>query len=363
MILERLRLSLFRSYEKRRFEFSQNTTLILGKNTAGKTNIIEAIWLLAVGKSFRAEHDKETIGWDGELAVIHGDISLGDDPTQLELFITNGIVHGQRAPTKKYMVNGISKRQTDFVGILRVVLFWPEHLELITDSPGVRRRYLDSVLVQVDYEYRRSLLSYEKGLRQRNSLLDAISEGKASRNQLLFWDQLLIKTGNYITEKRMEFIDFVNAYTVSGIADRIEYDKSVISTARLEQYKLEEVAAGSTLVGPHRDDFLVKKQIANRKSSIVNRNATGDFVDLSKYGSRGEQRLGVLWMKLSELSYIQEKTGVRPILLLDDIFSELDEEHKELVIDVIGKQQTIMTSAEEDILEIFQKDAISVLQL
>lgn len=356
MILERLRLSHFRSYEKRTFEFSRNTTLIIGKNTAGKTNIIEAIWLLAVGKSFRAEHDKETIGWDGELAVIHGDISVGGDQVQLELFITNGIVHGQRAPTKKYMVNGISKRQADFVGTVRVVLFWPEHLELITDSPGVRRRYLDSVLVQVDYEYRRNLLSYEKGLRQRNSLLDAISEGKASRNQLLFWDQLLIKTGSYITQKRMEFIDFVNAYTVSGIANRIEYDKSIISIARLEQYKLEEVAAGSTLVGPHRDDFIVHKRQATGQDAEK-------YIQLSKYGSRGEQRLGVLWMKLSELSYIQEKTGVRPILLLDDIFSELDEQHKELVIEVIGKQQTIMTSAEDDILEMFKKDAISVLRL
>lgn len=356
MILERLRLSHFRSYEKRTFEFSRTTTLIIGKNTAGKTNIIEAIWLLAVGKSFRAEHDKETIGWDSELAVIHGDISVGGDQVQLELFITHGIVHGQRAPTKKYMVNGISKRQTDFVGTVRVVLFWPEHLELITDSPGVRRRYLDSVLVQVDSEYRRNLLSYEKGLRQRNSLLDAISEGKASRNQLLFWDQLLIKTGNYITQKRMEFIDFVNAYTVPGIADRIEYDKSIISPARLEQYKFEEVAAGSTLVGPHRDDFIVHKRQATGQDAEK-------YIQLSKYGSRGEQRLGVLWMKLSELSYIQEKTGVRPILLLDDIFSELDEQHKELVIDVIGKQQTIMTSAEDDILKMFKKDAVSVLRL
>jgi DNA replication and repair protein RecF len=283
MILERLKLKDFRSYSKKLIEFSSNSTLIIGKNTAGKTNIIEAIWMLALGKSFRADQDREVISWDKELSVLHGDVSGDGDVTSLDLFITHGVIQGQKAPMKKYTVNGISRRQGDFIGNLRVVMFWPEHLELITDSPSVRRRYLDSVLLQVDSEYRRNLLSYEKGLRQRNSLLGAIQEGKASRSQLIFWDQLLIKAGGYLTEKRMELIHFINNFQFTIYNLHIQYDKSVISESRLEQYKMEEIASGTTLVGPHRDDFIVKKiQNPNSKSQ-----KNEHFVELSKYGSRG----------------------------------------------------------------------------
>lgn len=347
MILDTLTLSHFRSYSKKKFEFSPGVTLIIGKNTAGKTNILEAISLMAFGKSFRASQDREVIRWGSELAKIDTQIGSVAEGVGLQLMITSGEVQGVHAPLKKYLVNGIARRQIDFIGNLRVVLFWPEHLELITDSPSVRRRYLDSVLLQTDREYRRSLQSYERGVRQRNKLLDVIGEGRASRSQLLFWNQLLIKTGNYITEKRIEFINYINNIQFSISNFQITYDKSVISESRLEQYASEEIAAGSTLVGPHRDDFTVLK--AKR--------------ELSKYGSRGEQRLGVLWMKLAELSYIQEKTGERPMLLLDDIFSELDEAHRNLVLDIIGKQQTIVTSAEEDILKALTRTDMTIIQL
>jgi DNA replication and repair protein RecF len=326
MILTELSLQQFRSYPKRTITFAPATTLIIGPNTAGKTNILEAIMLLATGKSFRADTDMEMIHWNakfGRVSAIIGD-------TKLELLLT---------PTKKYKVNGIPRRQIDFVGNLRAVLFWPEHLELVTDSPSVRRKYLDSVLVQVDREYRRNLQSYERGLRQRNRLLDLISEGKAHRHQLLFWDQLLIKSGGYITDGRTAFIDFINAYRISHITYHIEYDKSVISDGRLEEYKDEEVAAKATLVGPHRDDFFVMK----------------NNLDISKYGSRGEQRLAILWLKLAELAFIEEKTGERPILVLDDIFSELDVEHRELVLELLDKQQTIVSSAEEEIVTLLKK--------
>ena len=330
MILTNLTLQNFRSYSKKTFAFSPQTTLIVGPNTAGKTNILEAIMLLATGKSFRADMDREAIRWGEELSRMNAKCQMINDKCELELVLTSGEVQGQQVPMKKYLVNGVPRRQIDFVGNLRAVLFWPEHLELVTDSPSLRRRYLDSVLVQVDREYRRSLLSYERGLRQRNRLLDLINEGKAGRGQLLFWNQLLIKAGGYITDKRTELITYINSRQSSVFSYQIQYDKSVISEARLEQYKDEEVAAKATLVGPHRDDFTIFK----------------DEKELSKYGSRGEQRLAVLWLKLAELSYIEKEIGERPILLLDDIFSELDNEHRELVVDLIGKQQTILTSAD-----------------
>jgi len=339
MILSRLTLQQFRSYTKRTIEFSPGLSLIVGDNTVGKTNILEAIYTLATGKSFRADMDREMIRWDEEVGRI---IGVGDD-TKLEVVLTPGVVGGEHAPLKKYLVNGVSRRMIDFIGNLRAVLFWPEQLELVTDSPSIRRRYLDSVLVQVDREYRRNLQSYERGLRQRNRLLDFINEGTASKSQLLFWNQLLIKTGSYITDIRTKFINFINNDLVSINSYQLAYDKSVISEARLVQYAEEEIAAKATLVGPHRDDITFYKQ------------GKKELLDLSKYGSRGEQRLAILWLKLAEVAYIEKTTGERPILLLDDIFSELDEEHRELVLDVMKKQQTIVTSAEQEILILLKR--------
>jgi DNA replication and repair protein RecF len=372
MILSELTLRQFRSYPKVSFRFSPGITLISGVNTAGKTNILEAIFTLATGKSFRADTDREMIRWGEELSAISAQLSDGNEKTKLDLMITTGSVAGKHAPLKKYLVNGIPRRMIDFVGNIRAVLFWPEHLELVTDSPSLRRRYLDSVLVQTDREYRRNLVSYERGLRQRNKLLDFINEGTASRHQLVFWNQLLIKAGSYITDKRGEYINFVNSYQLSAVSYQLEYDKSVISEARLEQYKDEEIAAKATLVGPHRDDFLFEKyQVSGikyqEKKIMTHDTLTHDTAmsDLSKYGSRGEQRLAILWLKLAEVSYIEKAVGERPILLLDDIFSELDEEHRDLVLDLMKKQQTIVTTAEKDVATLLKKKNpdITVMQL
>jgi len=304
----------------------------------GKTNILEAVFALATGKSFRAGRDSEMVKIREEVGRITGVV----EDTKLELVVTTGTVNGEKAPVKKYLVNGVSRRQIDFIGHLKAVLFWPEDLELVTDSPSLRRRYFDSVLVQVDREYRRHLLSYEKGVRQRNKVLERINEGAATRSQLLFWNQLIIKSGSYITDKRMEYINFVNNTAIPGVSYQLVYDKSVISETRLEQYKDEEVAAKSTLVGPHRDD--IEFQMSNAQLQMSNKEEK-NFVSLNAYGSRGEQRIAVVWLKLAELSYIQTQTNDRPVLLLDDIFSELDEEHQKLILDLTEKYQTIITSA------------------
>lgn len=354
MIIQSLALAQFRSYTKQKFSFSPDITLLVGDNGAGKTNILESIYLMATGKSFRAGADREVIRWGEEMSNVECRMMNADEETQLMIQLTTGEVGGRKAPLKKYLVNGIPRRQIDFMGNLRAVLFWPEHLELVTDSPSLRRRYLDSVLVQVDREYRRNLLSYERGLRQRNKLLDLINEGKASRSQLLFWNQLLIKAGSYITEARASYIDFLNRFSLLTFHFSLLYDKSVISESRLDQYKDEEVGAKATLVGPHRDDFTFMKEIRELLTS---------HVSLSSYGSRGEQRLAILWLKLAELAYIEKETGERPILLLDDIFSELDEGHKALVLDAIGRQQTIITSADELLLPEAIRSAATVIRV
>lgn len=355
MQLTNLSLQHFRSYLKERIEFSPTVTILIGANAIGKTNIIEAIFMMTLGKSFWAKRDSDVITWGKEFARIQcicRDHST-DDEIRLELLVTTGTVRGQKAPSKKYLVNNVSRRQVDFIGNFRSVLFSPTDLELVTDSPTLRREYLNYVLMQVDREYRRNLQSYERGLRQRNSLLDRINEGTASRSQLLFWNQLLIKAGSYITESRKRYIETINSYTFANLSYQLVYDPSAISVGRLQEYAEEEIAAKSTLVGPQRDDFQFEKNLKNKIT-----------IDISRFGSRGEQRLAVLWLKLAELTFIESETKERPTLLLDDIFSELDENSREMVLDLTKKQQTIITSAEEDVIK-FVEDIpnITILRL
>jgi len=351
MNISELELVNFRNQSKRRFEFSNKITIIIGKNAAGKTNLVEAIFFLAVGRSFRQGRDFQTIKFGAELARIKGRIETEADKKTLEVVLTTGEVMGIDTPLKKLVVNEIPKRSIDFAGHLKCVLFWPEHMELVTDSPTLRRHYLDSVLLQVDREYRRTLLSYERGLRQRNKLLLAVRDGKAHEHQLIFWDQLLIKQGNYLTYKREEFIDYINKFslaelTTTGVKYQLFYDKSIISAQRLVQYQKEEKAAGATLVGPHRDDIIFR--IKNLESNIKSREE--EFLNLSTFGSRGEQRLAVLWLKLAELAFIEEKTGDKPVLLLDDIFSEFDHEHREIIFGMISNQQSILTVTDRHLI-------------
>jgi len=377
MILKSLGLQNFRNYSQKEFIFSPGTTLVVGPNASGKTNLLEAIFLLATGKSFRAELESEMIGYNRQMSNVKCQMSNGD---VLELILTRGEINGEKTAKKICKINGVNKRLGDFVGNLRVVYFGPEDLELVTNSPAIRRRYLDMVLSQVDREYARASLSYEKGLRARNKVLEAIRETGAPRTQLYFWDQLLIKNGELITKKREELIEFFNKYQYPISTNKyqcqintnaqfcLEYDKSVISPGRLEQYKEEEVAAGTTLVGPHRDDIKFKikntsdggrlERSGSDDSSEVNR-----FRDLSAYGSRGEQRLAILWLKLGELAFVKEKTGELPVLLLDDIFSELDSQRRKVVWSLVGNQQTIITTTDLHLVEPESKEKMNIINL
>src|SRR5258706_3643277 len=335
-MIKNLKLKDFRNFKSKSLEFSDEITTIVGMNGSGKTNILESLFLLSTGKSFKARVEGEMLGYDKELARVLAESGT----TKLECVITKG---DNGWPRKKMLVNGVPKRLVDFAGNFKTVLFAPSDMDLVTESPGVRRKFLDNVLSQTDKEYRRSILSYEKGLRQRNRLLFRIREEGVSRGQLLFWNQLLIKNGNKISTKRGAFIEFVNSQpSLNDQKLNLDYDDSAISEGRLEQYAREEVSAATTLVGPHRDDF------AFEVKGLKERN-------LASFGSRGEQRMGVLWIKIAELNFIEEKSGERPTLLLDDIFSELDHEHRDVVMKIAKKQQTIITTAHEHFVEGFSK--------
>lgn len=340
MKIRKLTLQNFRSFEKREIEFGE-TTIIVGPNAAGKTNILEAINLLSTGKSFRAGVEQEMIRNREDLTRVIGKVSSNNETQELEIVVTRGIINDTKVVRKRLSINNNPKRFYDFIGELKTVLFGPWDVDLVTTSPSVRRRFLDNVCSQVDREYRRSLLSYEKGVRQRNKLLQRIREGEAKRSQLMFWDQLLIKNGEYLSMVRDEFIGFTNlTEQIDEQHLSLEYDRSIISPARLQEYADEEVAAGTTLVGPHRDDFVF---LAKKPGE--------DWRNLGIYGSRGEQRMSVLWLKLSELSFIEGKSSERPVLLLDDIFSELDHKHRDEVMATVGKQQTIITTADPHTIE------------
>ncbi len=368
MVLRLIALRNFRNYLQKEIFFSDDRNLIVGPNASGKTNILEGIYLLATGKSFRVKGiESEMIRYGEEIADVEGLLGSGD---KLKIVLTRGVVMGEKVAKKKYLLNEVSKRALDFVGRLRAVYFGPEDLELVLGSPSIRRKYLDNVLTQVDKEYARASLSYEKGLRTRNRILEEIREARAraeisgllkyneetERKKLYFWDQLLIKNGNLITAKREELINFLNAHSTLLVCQtdtkeipcfQIEYDRSPISPERLSQYEKEEVAAASTLVGPHRDDFKIR-MLRNREQLAEE---VGVGRDLAVFGSRGEQRLAVLWLKLGELKFIKEKTEEPPVLLLDDIFSELDVNRRKLVLDVVGEQQTIITTADIGMVE------------
>lgn len=347
MHLQSLALSDFRSYKKHTFSIGAGATLIVGENATGKTNVLEAIMLLSTGKSFRAALDRDVVRFGSEVSKITGQVKTNGQNIRVAMYVTQGMVQGQKAPIKKFLVNDIPRRASDMAGNLKVVLFWPQDLDLVTDSPSMRRRYLDTVLSQTDLEYRRFLVSYEKGLRQRNMLLDRINKRLATRSQLLFWDQLLIKAGEYITKKREAYIGFTKDAPDMDIKTfRVRYEPSRISEARLLQYASEEVAAKSTLVGPHRDDFQILMEIPKKETAV----------NVREFGSRGEQRSAVLWLKCVEAAYIEAVYGERPVVLLDDVFSEFDRKHRDIVRSLIGKQQTILTTADTHI----EKELVSV---
>jgi DNA replication and repair protein RecF len=199
MTLTHLSLQNFRSYKKKDIAFSPQTTIIVGPNTSGKTNLLEAITLLSTGKSNRAEKDTQAVRFDQELARVKGTV----DEVELEVVLTNGMVAGVETPLKRYLVNGVPKRRVDFASYLPTVSFAPSDVDIVSGSPSLRRALLDDVLEQVDRQYRIATITYTKALRQRNALLRLIQEsGIRSTKQFEYWDGLLITHGNYITQKK-----------------------------------------------------------------------------------------------------------------------------------------------------------------
>jgi DNA replication and repair protein RecF len=342
MNLKQLTLQNFRNYSKAEFNFFLQTTIIVGPNAVGKSNLIEALFLLSTGKSFRTDKDKQLVQFGKSVSRLKGticeDAAIETNEEQEELEIVYSETPTQFLQ-KKYLINGVSKRRADFKGRIQSVLFTPEDLDLVSGQPGNRRKYLDEILEQTDTDYSSALSSYVKALRQRNALLDQVQKtGIRSDKVFAYWDELLIKNGQIISKKRQEFINYINNRKKEIFDFNLIYDSSVISEERLTQYRQAEVGAGVTLVGPHRDDVVIK---APNKLS-------GKDEEVRYFGSRGQQRLVSLELKLSHIAIINERTGESPLLLLDDIFSELDEQNISHVMELMNIYQTIATTTHKE---------------
>lgn len=372
MSLNTLKLFNFRNYTDQTFQFSPSVTLVVGPNASGKTNLLEAIYLLATSKSFRARNEAEMINWDGQFARVNATVEPGSSDknvssalgeTRLDVVLTRGQLNGQKIAHKQFRVNGHPRRRLDFLKNCAAVLFHPSQLEMVTHSPFLRRFFLDEVLSSAHKDYAEAAREYSLALRQRNKLLDrfrAISRVKLLRHkdELNYWDEKLIAKARLLQIKRQEFLDFVNRHSSMSLPFQVKYLPNKITPFRLQEKKVAELAAGMTLIGPQRDDFalhfyhknnsapLRSPRLFSQKDGAKGDHSSGpsQVFDLSRYGSRSQQRLAVLFLKLGHLQYLTKVRGQRPLLLLDDIFSELDQKNRHLLLNVIPHHQTFITT-------------------
>ena len=327
MFLKSLSLTNFRNYLHLELTFDHRPTIFIGDNGAGKSNILEAVYLLSTTKSLRIESEEELIKNGEEFAKVEGFV---EDPTESELLIILNRISPEVNFRKKIMVNGIGRRAIDFIGNLPAVIFYPSDINLVTGSPSLRRWHLDLCLAQIDHEYKKTLTEYEQLVTARNRVLKRIREGFSKIDELTYWSNELSKKGKVISRKRGEFFDFINNLDLPLGKFIFEYRSSQISEERLTETIQREIASAATLIGPHRDDFVIFLEGRN----------------IAHFGSRGEQRTATLAFKLSQLEYMSKILGKRPILLLDDVFSELDANHRALVAKVATMQQTLIATVE-----------------
>lgn len=348
MYLEELTTIDFRNLQNQTLKFTNSVTVFYGDNAQGKTNLLEAIYLLSTGKSFRTRSDHELISWNKDSARVVGKIG------NLESEVT---IHQD---TKEFTINKQQKRITDIIGSFIALVFTPNDIEIIAGSPDKRRRFLDQLGSTLDKKYLFQIISFNKIIRNRNQLLFQIKQGK--KIDLSVWDEQLAKAASFIWLGRQELIEKINTTLkllgkkITKTALVLKYPNSFIKETRakteehyLAKLKLtqnDDIRKTITQVGPHRDDF-----------TIISDQEKGDKVvskDLGIYGSRGEQRAAALALKLCEVNLIENEINIKPTLLLDEVLGELDTEHRLLLLNQVRKLQTFITATNikpiEDVL-------------
>ena len=346
MYIQSIELSNYRNYRSLEMEFDRGTNILFGDNAQGKTNILESIYLSGTSRSHRTARDRELIRFGQEEAHIRTNVRKNDLSYCVD-------IHIRQAKSKGIAINGVPvKKASDLFGLLGIIFFSPEDLNIVKNGPAERRHFINAELSQIDRIYLSDLSNYNKALNQRNSLLKGILDHPELRETLDVWDDQLVSYGKRLIARRREFIaDLIpivrgiHRKLSGGIEDLLlAYEPNIDDTFfedELFRARDRDMRMGTTTVGPHRDDL---------KLSIAS-------VDIRRFGSQGQQRTCALSLKLAEIQMMEAKRGEKPILLLDDVLSELDSNRQNYLLESINDIQTIISCTG---LDEFVKNKFSV---
>lgn len=327
----------FRNYKDLFLEFDKGINLLYGDNAQGKTNVLEGIYICSTSKSHRGNKDKDLI-------------LFGEDEAHIRLFVykRNDFhkidIHYRKNGKKGIAIDGIPiKKASEMFGYLNVIMFAPDDLSVVKDGPSERRRFLDKEICQIDAIYMDNLSKYNKVLDQRNKLLKEIAYKPSLEDTLDIWDEQLALYGSSVIKTRRKYIldtdiickEIHDTITSGKEVIELEYEENVSEDEfkeKLISNRKRDLASFTTNCGPHRDDFSIK--------------ANG--IDIRTFGSQGQQRSAAVSLKLSEIKIIENKTGEMPVLLLDDVLSELDTHRQESLLKEISKTQTLITGTGMD---------------
>lgn len=332
MIIESIELKNYRNYRELHMEFDPGTNILYGNNAQGKTNILEAVYVCCTTKSHRGSKDRELIHFDEDESHIKLNIRKNKVPYRIDM-------HLKKNKAKGIAINGIPIRKaSELFGIVNVVFFSPEDLNLIKNGPAERRRFIDLELCQLNKMYVRALTSYNRVLMQRNKLLKDLFFHPAYEETLDVWDMQLIQYGREVIDFRKDFINQLNDIIfdihkkLSGGREelKIVYDPNASADqleADLKKSRSQDIKQKTTLTGPHRDDI----------GFFLNE------IDIRRFGSQGQQRTAALSLKLAEIDLVKKLVKDYPILLLDDVLSELDGHRQNQLLSAIDHIQTMIT--------------------
>ena len=338
MIIKSLELADFRNYENVKIDFSSGTNILYGDNAQGKTNILEAIFVSATTKSHKGSKDKEIIRFGKEEAHIRTILEKDSAEYRVDMHLRKNKSKGIAIDSQKI------KRASDLIGKLNVVFFSPEDLSIIKNGPSERRRFMDMELCQLDQIYLNSLSKYNKLVVERNRVLKDLYDHPENSVLLDVQDKQLCEYGSVIIKTREKFIKDLNEI-IRPIHSKLTGEKEILSVyyepnvdsddfeKKLTASRKKDIYVKQTTVGPHKDDF----------SFIVKKNPDEEGIDIRKYGSQGQQRTASLSLKLSEIEIVKRAKKENPVLLLDDVLSELDSNRQNYLLNTIGNIQTIIT--------------------
>lgn len=320
--------------------------MVIADNAKGKTSLLEAVYTIVNGTGFRESREIELIYWDDADGIVDSDFADEDYVSKYQIQLTKT---AENRVQKKYFINKTKKSSGQYLkNQTQSVLFAPEQIRITTGSPSRKRRYFDVVLSVADPDYKKSLRNYENAMRRRNKLLENYEDKINLAREILYWNELLINHASIISNKRQNYVDFLNNHPdIDGKYFQVKYIKNEFSKDRLKNVSDREIRFRRTLIGPQKDDFIfyLGKSVPE---------------DVGLFGSRSEQRMAVFWLKLNELVFFESISGRKPILLLDDVFSELDGNNRTLVMGMIKKYQTIATTTEEKIVDLSQTPKVTI---